>query len=67
MATPKTPFSLPDEQVKRLTSEAQNIEDVRAALAAAERAGLDVTALRERLDYLDNLRKGLLKEFGPGR
>lgn len=67
MATPKSPFQLPEEHVKRLTQEAQNIQDVRAALEAAKRAGLDVSQLEERLEYYDTLRKGLLREFGPGR
>lgn len=59
------PLQLPEDRVAQLRDAQKSLADLRGDLASAQRAGIDVTDLQDRIDALEKMRAGLLAEFGP--
>lgn len=53
-------------QVRDLQAIEQAVIQLRGTIERAERAGIDVTELRTRLDDAERRRVGLLSQFSPG-
>lgn len=58
---------LTQEEEEQLQAAGQQIAALRKTIQQMKRAGLDVTAEEEQLEYAENLRKGFLREFGTSR
>jgi len=58
------PIRLSPEDRRALEELGPDIEALEAEIDRAERAGLDVTKLREDLDKAKTLREGILREYG---
>lgn len=59
-----TPIMLTPEQIIELKNMGPNITMLEKEVGKAERAGIDVKELKERLSHSKKLRQGLLKEYG---
>lgn len=59
-------IELTGSQVRELQSMDQAIITLTDTLTRAQRAGLEVTDLQQRLAQYNEKRKGLLREFTPG-
>lgn len=57
------PIKLPEEIAKALREQEAVIEDTRRKLAALKEVGLDTKPIEDKLDWADNARKVMLKEF----
>lgn len=57
-------FQLSNEQTGTLRDMAQDLAQLEDVIAKAERAGLDMSEQRARLEYAKTLREGFLREFG---
>lgn len=58
-------FALSPERIQALQDIGPQIELLEELVARAERAGLNVSVQRARLQQLKDLRNGILREFGP--
>lgn len=58
------PIRLSPEDRRTLEALGPDIETLEAEIAKAERAGLDVTRLRDDLNKAKSLREGVLREYG---
>jgi len=61
---PIEPIKLTPEDKKTLEDLGADIAALEAELDRAERAGIDVTELRKKLEASKKLREGILREYG---
>jgi hypothetical protein len=59
-------IQLTPEQIDELTTLRSKMGQLADEIERAERAGIDVTELKTQFVTIENLRAGLLKEYGPG-
>jgi hypothetical protein len=59
------PISLTPEQIQQLDAYRNQMAAIATEIERAERAGIDVTDLKAQFVRVENLRSGLLKEYGP--
>lgn len=57
--------TLTTAEAQSLRDMAARIRDVRAMLARAKRAGIDVSVLESEVAHLEQVRTGVLREFAP--
>ncbi len=60
----RKPFMLTREQTKQLRDVEPDITHLTSEIQRAERAGMDVTELKTKIEKLKVLRLGLIREFG---
>ena len=60
------PVKLTDEQKKDLIEIEADIEALGIEIARAERAGIDVSEIRQRYETAKSLRAGIVKEYVTG-
>ena len=65
MATDPNDIRLTPQQTATLTAAAPRVHALRQVLERAKRAGLPVEELDQELNRQDQLRAGMLREFGP--
>ena len=58
------PFKLSDTDKENLVKIAPDITALEGELNRAERAGIDVTELKQKFDKMKQLRLGILREYG---
>ena len=58
------PFKLSDTDKENLLKIAPDITALEGELNRAERAGIDVTELKQKFDKMKQLRLGILREYG---
>jgi len=56
-------FRLPAETTRRLTAQEDELAKARKALATMKELGMDTTELENKLEWAENVRKTLLREF----
>ena len=59
------PYYLSRDEVERLRNMEDDINVLRREIARAERAGIDISDLKEKFNHMVALREGLLREYTP--